>query len=79
MRSCKPDPLGCFRLNAVSADHLSADERLTELATILAAGLVRLRARQSSGLSADRENSFVDFTANQSGCVSVVNSMEHAE
>jgi hypothetical protein len=54
-------------------------ERVAELASILALGLVRLWARQSSRLSRHRGNSFVDFTANQSGGVSVVNSMEHAE
>jgi hypothetical protein len=41
--------------------------RLSEIATILAAGLRRLRARQSTELSAVRENSSVDFTACQSG------------
>jgi hypothetical protein len=53
--------------NPPPADQLSAQERLAELASILAAGLVRLRARQSSRLSGERENSLVDFTANQSG------------
>lgn len=48
-------------------DRLSASDRLTELAAILAAGLTRLRARQSSGLSGEPENSFVDFIADQSG------------
>jgi hypothetical protein len=56
-----------FGANAVAADLLSAHHRLDELATILALGLVRLRARQSSRLSAASENSFVDFAANQSG------------
>ena len=28
---------------------------------------MRLRARQSTRISGERENSFVDFTANQSG------------
>jgi hypothetical protein len=65
--------------NALSPDRLSAEERLSEIALILAAGLVRLRSRQSSRLSGHRENSFVDFTANQSGGVSVVNSMENAQ
>jgi hypothetical protein len=58
---------------------MTAAERLDELATILASGLVRLRARQSSRLSDHRENSCVDFTAHQSGGVSIVNSMENAE
>ena len=50
-----------------------------ELGSILAGGVVRLRLRQSSGLSANPENSCVDFTANQSGGVSVVNTMENAQ
>ena len=55
-------------MNPISPDRLSAAaERLAEVAAILAAGLMRLRARQSSRLSGDRENSCVDFTANQSG------------
>jgi hypothetical protein len=48
-------------------DRMSAPERLTEVAEILAAGLMRLRARQSSRLSGVSENSCVDFTADQSG------------
>jgi hypothetical protein len=46
---------------------MSTAERLTEVTSILATGLVRLRARQSTTISGDRENSFVDFTAHQSG------------
>jgi hypothetical protein len=42
-------------------------ERLDEIASILALGLVRLRARQSSELSAPTEKGFVDFNAGQSG------------
>jgi hypothetical protein len=58
---------------------MTAAERIAELCAILGIGLVRLRARQSSRLSAHRENSSVDFTGNQSGGVSVVNSIEHAQ
>jgi hypothetical protein len=54
-------------MNPLSPDRMEVDERLSELATILAAGLTRLRARQSTRISGDRENSFVDFTAHQSG------------
>ncbi|MBB6411930.1 hypothetical protein [Mesorhizobium sangaii] len=54
-------------MNPISPDRLTAAERLAELGTILAAGVRRLRARQSSRQSGERENSFVDFTANQSG------------
>jgi hypothetical protein len=53
--------------NPISSTHLSASERLAELAEILAAGLVRLRARQSSTLSADCGESLLDFTGHQSG------------
>ncbi|PAQ12279.1 hypothetical protein [Mesorhizobium temperatum] len=54
-------------MNPISPDRLTAAERLAELGTILVAGVRRLQARQSSRLSGERENSFVDFTANQSG------------
>ena len=54
-----PNPLLPYRM--------SASERLAEVASILAAGLMRLQARQSSRLSGERENSCVDFTADQSG------------
>jgi hypothetical protein len=53
--------------NPLSPDRMSAAERLAELAAILAVGLRRLRARQSTKTSGERENSFVDFTAHQSG------------
>lgn len=46
---------------------LSAEERLSEVVEILAMGLVRLRAQQSSALSAQRGERSVDFTARQSG------------
>lgn len=44
-----------------------ANERLVEIAEILVAGLIRLRARQSSALSADLGESSLDFTRQQSG------------
>ena len=53
--------------NPLHPSNMSAAERLTEVASILAAGLVRPRARQSTRISGERENSCVDFTANQSG------------
>jgi hypothetical protein len=56
---------------------MSASERLSEAAEILAAGLMRLRARQSSRLSGEREKSFVDFTANQSGHAAKLEPMEN--
>jgi hypothetical protein len=42
-------------------------ERLAELGRILATGLIRMKARQSSPLSADREESSVDLPAPKSG------------
>ena len=67
MSVTKPESLRCFGANRLGPGRLTPAERLAELASILAAGLVRLRARQSSRLSGERENSFVDFTAHQSG------------
>ena len=64
--------------NPLHPSNMSAAERLDRGRFDPGAGLVRLRARQSSRLSGDRENSCVDFTANQSGHVSVVNTMENA-
>lgn len=51
----------------VPADQLSARERIAEIAEILALGLMRLRARQSSQLSRLTRESSLDFTAHQSG------------
>jgi hypothetical protein len=45
---------------------MSAAERLDEIAEILAAGLMRLRARKSSALSGDHGESCLDLTATQS-------------
>ena len=49
--------------NPVPADRLSADERLDEIASILAAGLRRIRPEQSSSLSAAGEDSSFDILA----------------
>lgn len=54
-------------MNALSPDLLTAEERIAEIGQILAAGLMRLQARQSSQLSADRGDSSVDFLPDQSG------------
>jgi len=51
---------------ALHPDHMSAAERLDEIAEILATGAMRLMARKSSRLSADSGDSSVDFTANRS-------------
>jgi hypothetical protein len=57
--------------NALHPDRMTAPERLDEVANILAVGLIRLKARKSSRLSADARDSSVDFTARQSGHVPV--------
>jgi hypothetical protein len=57
--------------NALKPEHMTSDERLAELAAILAVGLMRLQARQSSHLSAVPGDSYLDLMPNQSGYVSV--------
>ncbi len=52
--------------NGIDPGRLSASERLAELADILAAGLIRLKLRKSSHLSADLGESSLDCTAHQS-------------
>src|SRR5262245_8839067 len=47
--------------------HGTRDEHLAEIAEILAAGLMRLRARKSSQYSADSRESLLDCAAHQSG------------
>ena len=63
-------------LNALDPNRMRPEERMAELAGILAAGLQRLRAKQSSGLFADAEKSSVDFTARQSGHAPATQSAE---
>ena len=46
---------------------INASERLAEIGEILALGLQRLITRQSSELSADRGESSLHFTPDQSG------------
>ncbi len=57
--------------NALKPGHMTPDERLDELAAILAVGLMRLQARQSSHLSAVPGDSYLDLVPTQSGHVSV--------
>jgi hypothetical protein len=45
----------------------NSTESIAEIAEILAAGLMRLRARKSSPKSADLRECSVDFTPDQSG------------
>lgn len=53
--------------NALRPDLMTAPERLDEIAEILAAGLMRLWARQSSPLSPDCGESSLDCSGHQSG------------
>ena len=53
--------------NPLHPSHMSAAERLAEVAEILAAGLLRLKARKSSALSAHRGESSLDCPGHQSG------------
>jgi hypothetical protein len=46
---------------------MSASERLTEIAEILAVGLMRLRSRQSTSLSRTAGDGSLDCTGPQSG------------
>ena len=50
----------------------TGDERLTEIAEILATGLMRLRARKSSGLLPTGADFFLGSLARQSGAVTEV-------
>jgi hypothetical protein len=65
--------------NGIDPGCLSAAERLDEIADILAAGVIRLRARKSSGLSRDGGESSLDFSPDQRGHVSVDDSVGDAE
>ena len=53
--------------NPLCPDKMSGRARFEELGRILAAGVVRLNAAQSSSLSADIRDSFVDFSPRKSG------------
>lgn len=64
--------------NGIDPGCLSAAERLDEIADILAAGLIRLRARKSSQISAHHGESSLDFSPDQRGHVSVQNSVGDA-
>jgi hypothetical protein len=62
-------------MNPLHPRHMTAAERLDEIADILAAGLIRLRARKSTPLSRDRGESSLDFSPHQSGHGVVQDSM----
>jgi hypothetical protein len=53
--------------NPLHPTRMTPAERLAELGRILAAGLIRMKARQSSGLSADCGESSVDLLRLKSG------------
>ena len=55
------------RPDALSDDQVISTERIAEIASILALGLMRLRARKSSQLSPDGGESLLDFTPGKSG------------
>ena len=53
--------------NPLNASRMSPAERLAELGRILAGGLIRMKTRQSSALSADGGESSVDLCKPKSG------------
>jgi hypothetical protein len=59
-------------MTSIHPQHLSAPERLEEVAAVLAAGLGRLLLRQSTPLSRFREESSVDCPASQSGHANIL-------
>jgi hypothetical protein len=54
-------------MNPLDPCHMTAAERLDEIAEILATGLIRLRARKSSPLSRDGGESSLDFSPHRRG------------
>jgi hypothetical protein len=54
-------------MNALRPDLMSPAERLVEIVEILAAGVVRLRARQSTSLLPSPGESSLDCAGDQSG------------
>ena len=53
--------------NTLHPDRMVPEARLAELGRILAAGLIRMKARKSSPLSADRGEGSVDLSGPKSG------------
>lgn len=53
--------------NALDPGRMTPDERLDEIADILAAGVMRLRARKSSPLSRGSGEIRLDFSPDQRG------------
>jgi hypothetical protein len=59
-------------MNAAKPEHMTAAERLDEVTEILATGLQRLHARQSSALPADFGESSLHCAGTQSGHANVL-------
>jgi hypothetical protein len=53
--------------NSLCPERMSANARLAEIGRILTAGVVRLNTEQSSSLSAEGGDSFVDISPRKSG------------
>ena len=53
--------------NALDPNRMTTAERLEEVASILATGLIRLRSRKSRQLSTDQGDSCLDFPPPKSG------------
>ena len=53
-------------MNALNPDQMAPAERLAEIAEILAAGLMRLKSRQSTALSPNGGESSLDCPAHRS-------------
>jgi hypothetical protein len=53
-------------LNALDPERMAADERLDEVADILAAGFLRLRCHESTNNSSDFGDFPLDFSGHQS-------------
>jgi hypothetical protein len=60
-------------MNALKPGLMTAAERLDEVADILAAGLMRVHARQSSSQSANFGEGLLDCAASRSGHANVLN------
>ena len=54
-------------MNPLNPDRMSSKERLAEVTRILALGLIRLQARQSSQVSASTGESSLHFPPDRSG------------
>lgn len=66
--ACRVHHLGMANNEVISSDlNDEARERIAEIAELLALGLVRLRARESTSLSAGTGDSSVDCLATPSG------------